>query len=352
MPVTSKPRRFVFTINNYGDDDLARVRRIECQYIVYSLETGSSGTPHIQGYIIYPTPRTRQQVSRNFPRAYIDIARGTTQQNINYVSKGGIQEIFERGVPIEVEETPSQQGKRTDIEKIKEAVEQGKSYHWIIWNVAKNYQAIQLARALINSVGPKEVPVGESEVPAVVWRWGPSGTGKTRFVSLKHKREDIYQCQLAGLGKTQFVQNYVQQPVVLFDDVRKHNIDLTMFLQMIDKYQTLQLPTKGGDNVVWKPRYIYITSFKNPAEWFEDPAVFAQIKRRATLIDMKKYKILLEDIRGENVESKVVVEYNMLTLQKVTIDRKEKLKKVSCMNMYWKKRQLLEQLMDQSEVLD
>ena len=46
-------KSFVFTINNYNESDIQAVRGIPCQRIVAGFEVAESGTPHIQGAIVF-----------------------------------------------------------------------------------------------------------------------------------------------------------------------------------------------------------------------------------------------------------------------------------------------------------
>lgn len=65
-----------------GEDDDQRAR-----FIVYQLEVGESGTPHLQGYVVFKKPMRLSAVRQLIPRAHLDIARGTNEQNIAYCTK-------------------------------------------------------------------------------------------------------------------------------------------------------------------------------------------------------------------------------------------------------------------------
>nr|QKI28982.1 Rep [Forsythia suspensa CRESS virus] len=99
----SRGVRWVFTINNYSDDELSRLERLGrdlggsgLNYLCYGREVGESGTPHLQGYCILSSRRhlagVRSLISE---RGHFEISRGTPQQASDYCKKGG--DFFEFG---------------------------------------------------------------------------------------------------------------------------------------------------------------------------------------------------------------------------------------------------------------
>jgi len=60
---TSRAKHWVFTLNNYTEEEVNALvslgnSGIDCTYLIYGRETGDSGTPHLQGFISFPE-RTR-----------------------------------------------------------------------------------------------------------------------------------------------------------------------------------------------------------------------------------------------------------------------------------------------------
>lgn len=107
-------RGFVFTINNYTDDDIAEVMAAadNCKYLIAGFEVGEKGTPHIQGYMYYEHQQYFTSVRANvFSRAHIEVAKGSSEDNFKYCSKDG--EYWEHG------EMPKQgQVAKAKLEKI------------------------------------------------------------------------------------------------------------------------------------------------------------------------------------------------------------------------------------------
>lgn len=59
-------RDFCFTINNYTPQEIDYVNDITSRYIVYGKEISNSGTPHLQGYILFTNKRSLNGVKKTF----------------------------------------------------------------------------------------------------------------------------------------------------------------------------------------------------------------------------------------------------------------------------------------------
>lgn len=120
MPAINRARgkRWVFTLNNYTEgekqllNDLGDSEHVE--YAVLGYEEGESGTPHIQGFVIFRDRKTFNQAKGLLGgRCHVEIAKGNPKQASDYCKKDGA--FDEHGELPEVT-----QGKRSDFEKLKE----------------------------------------------------------------------------------------------------------------------------------------------------------------------------------------------------------------------------------------
>jgi len=110
-------RRYVFTINNYSDAEVASLDALgastRIQYLIYGREVGENGTPHLQGFVIFSSSIRFTNAKRLIgQRAYLAGAVGTSEQAASYCKKDG--NFKEYG------QVPSNAGKRNDWEAFKE----------------------------------------------------------------------------------------------------------------------------------------------------------------------------------------------------------------------------------------
>lgn len=64
----SPKKHWVFTLNNPGPDDQGGLWLLPYDYAVLGLEVGESGTPHIQGYVIFKTKYRLNQLKVHSPQ--------------------------------------------------------------------------------------------------------------------------------------------------------------------------------------------------------------------------------------------------------------------------------------------
>lgn len=113
-------KNWLFTLNNYDEDDIQKLRDLypqDVSYLVFGRETApSTGTPHLQGFF-QCNQRKRLGGIRNWlPTAHLEIARGSAQENRTYCTKDGEFEEFG-----EIQE----KGRRNDLRSFMAAVVEG-----------------------------------------------------------------------------------------------------------------------------------------------------------------------------------------------------------------------------------
>lgn len=84
--VTLRARNWTFTWNNYTAEDIDTVTQLKYKRIVYQEEKGESGTPHLQGVIIFDNPRSFNSVKKMLPKCHLEIAKNI-HAAINYCKK-------------------------------------------------------------------------------------------------------------------------------------------------------------------------------------------------------------------------------------------------------------------------
>jgi hypothetical protein len=250
----SKAKHWVFTLNNWTQDDVDRLEALhasgDASYIVFGEEVGESGTEHLQGYACFASRKTLAQAKRLIgSRAHLEVMRGTPQQASEYCKKD--ESYHEFG------EIPAGQGSRTDLGDLIGAIRSGKSMRELEDEFPG--ECIRYDRAVLRRVA--EARPFRTEKPYVHVLWGDTGVGKTRYVFDRFDWEDIY---VYSGGK--WFDGYVGQSVALFDDFTGSEFKLGFFLRLLDRYP-MRVEIKGGF-VQWNPSKIFITSNKPVGEWY------------------------------------------------------------------------------------
>lgn len=260
--MSSKKRDYLLTINNYTDDeyDLAvEYGTTKCRYSVIGKEIGPEcKTPHIHFYIYHKNPISFKSVKKLFPRAHVDLCKGSPLDNFKYCSKDG--DFVEFG------EMP-QQGKRSDIDEIRDVVTETGSMKEVVM-VAKSYQAIKVAESIL-----KYCEKPRNWKPSVLWFYGATGTGKSKE-AYEVLGEDCYTCLSTG----RWFDGYDAHENVLIDDMRKDFMKFHELLRLLDRY-AMRIETKGGTRQ-FVAKHIIITSAYHPAHMFETREDINQLLRR------------------------------------------------------------------------
>ena len=88
--VGNKSRAYVFTCNNYTDEDIGYLSSLRFQYLILGKEVApTTGTKHLQGYVHYPEPRTIRAVRKELKKCHVERRLGTIEQAIKYCKKDG-----------------------------------------------------------------------------------------------------------------------------------------------------------------------------------------------------------------------------------------------------------------------
>lgn len=132
-----RKREYCFTLNNWtqAHKDLLNLDNMKALYIVYGEEVGAEGTPHLQGYIYFPTLKSMQQVQDLCPNLHLEVPINK-KQSIAYCMKGEqTKEEWDEhkqkgpnyGLNAKVTELGEKpkQGKRTDLHYFIDSVESG-----------------------------------------------------------------------------------------------------------------------------------------------------------------------------------------------------------------------------------
>ncbi len=244
-----RSRNWFITCNNYSDAELALAIDYACAYKLIAEEVGEEcGTPHFHLYMEHKDAKTFSSIKKKFPRANIQIALGNADQNKEYLTKQKL--ILEQG-------TPKKQGKRTDIETVRDLVAEGANMRSVI-PVAKSIQSVRMAELYL-----KYLERSRDWETKITWFWGPSGTGKSRMAREIFKGRDYYTTMRNG----KWWEGYDGHECVIIDDIREQSYKYEDLLAMLDRYE-FRVECKGGSRQLLA-KEIIITCPKRPQDLFQ-----------------------------------------------------------------------------------
>lgn len=252
-------RNYVFTLNNYTEEEEELIKGLECKYLVYGHEVGEQGTPHLQGYIEFKQGKRVTTLHKTLPRVWFKERAGTAKQAADYCKKS--KDFYEKG---EI----SKQGHRSDLDHVASMVAEGKSLKDIAEEVPATF--IRYNRGIEALKCITTVDRDPNDPPCVMWLWGETGVGKTRAATETFDSYYIKDCN------TKWWNGYEQQTAIIIDDFNG-KWDFENLLRLLDRYP-YQGETKGGHIKINSP-IIIITCSRAPNEIWGGKDL-AQIERR------------------------------------------------------------------------
>jgi len=247
-----------FTLNNPSEDEVLLPQSWDPEdykYLVYQLERGESGTPHLQGYISMEKRITFNVFRTWFPdaRAHIEVAKGTAAQNKTYCTKtqDKIEGPWEFGVMPE-------QGKRSDLLAVKEKLDSGATLKEIsqehFGSFVRYHRSFREYKLL--NTEPRDWPMDVRVL------YGPTGSGKSRHC-LREYPGAYWKSK--NSGQQQFWDGYLGEDTIIIDEFYGW-LAWDYLLRLLDRYP-FSLDTKHG-TVQCSARTIVLTSNKHPKDWY------------------------------------------------------------------------------------
>lgn len=257
-------RSWVFTLNNYTEENVAELKALEAAgkvvYVCFGREVApTTGTPHLQGGAHFKNGKTLAAVKglgSPFASMALFPMKGTWAQTRTYCSKESALEEF--GVC-------PKQGKRSDLAEARSAVEDGLSLGDAIRDGrVTSWQGLRGFASLERALAPPPKRLREMRC---IWLWGGTGLGKTVFAN--HVLESL------GFGEPyhvtsvtdRFWMGYTHQRSCIIDDVGKVTDDSLVALHQILGGGRCRVRVCGGA-VPCHVEACVITSHHAPQELF------------------------------------------------------------------------------------
>lgn len=287
----SRHREYVFTIYNDDTHALSLKLKAKCEAIVeksvlYAIIgeeiCPDTNRPHLQGYIAFKNAKTGSALQKftKGGKHHYQVRAGTSTQARNYCWKGpmkkGTPKPHKDAIWWQTGTLPVGQGKRTDIMKTKESLENGANLRNIIQETSSN-QSIQYALKYLTYFEQKR-----SWKPEVLWFYGRSDTGKTKRA---HEIMDDENTRYVVNETNQWWDGYDGHPDVLLDDIRADFCKFHTLLRILDRYE-MRVEVKGGYRQLLAKRIIITTPF-HPLKLygFRDDEELTQLTRRIDKIE-------------------------------------------------------------------
>lgn len=261
MLSSKRAKRWALTINNCSEFPVCP----DASYAVYGKEIApSTGTPHIQGYVEFPTLKSSKQIHEYFPTCHAEYAKGSGPQNRDYCIKDGdFQEYGVMGNDRQ-REAGSKRGHEVseDWDAARKAAEEGRFEDIpskLYCRYVRNFQFIhgEHQKKLVKDLE------GVEDGQWAIWLYGPTGTGKSRWVK-EHYPGAYYK----NINK--WWDGYQGEDCVCIEDVDPSSCEhqARNFKIWSDRY-SFPAEVKGGVTMV-RPKMIVVTSNYSLDDCFKD----------------------------------------------------------------------------------
>lgn len=252
---------WVYTLNNYTEGDISKLQLLDTSLHRCCKEVAESGTPHLQGAIVFRRGYRLPQLKKLFPNIHWEPSK--TKDAHNYCIKGEIA--------INVDNR--KQGVRTDLEDLYQMVKSKAPSEEILDSFPgaffKYTRGIGEAQRIL-------MPKITSYTPStVIVLTGISGSGKSRLARMIDP--NLYNVSQPTKDGPLWFDGYQANETLLFDDYYGGWCSESQMLKILDAYP-MSVPIKGG----FVPRNwkrIIITSEHTPHRWSHRGATEGMFRR-------------------------------------------------------------------------
>lgn len=273
-----RARNYVFTLNNYTDFHLSwlenKLQRKEITYYVVGKEVASTGTPHLQGFLVLAQQKTFSAIKKWFDcgNPHIEVAM-TTAEAIDYCKKDG--DFVENGRKPLTPAARAKTGAEATKAKWDLVRKQAEAGDWeaidsriYCLHVASLTKVHNMAKLRTNLLDTDEV---------MMWFYGATGTGKSAFARYVYGR-DPSNLYLKGLHK--WWDGYERQDYVLIEEIDPVKAQyLGSYMKIWADRYPFQPECKGGSTKI-RPKTIIVCSNYKIEECFPNPSDHEPLLRR------------------------------------------------------------------------
>lgn len=275
----SHGKNFIIVLNNYTTEEYTHLSNwgvAKCVYFIIGEEVGEEGTPHLQCYFQVGVDIRFSTLKKLFPRAHIESAHGSFQDNYDYIVMGLVNGQPKTGTidpdPL-IWGEPRKKGQRSDLNSLGNDIINGKKVPDIALENPGQYIRYHKGINALATIANK--PKMRPDIK-VIWLTGKTGVGKTLF-AFEHFEDPFIK------DTTRWWDGYDDESndVIVIDDFEGDwELGFRDLLRLFQEYP-FRGWVKGGSTPI-NCQTIIITSDKTPSQCFHnlDYEKFSQIERR------------------------------------------------------------------------
>ena len=256
-------RHWCLTINNPKDDEIPENKK-DIEYLIVGREVGKTGTPHLQCYVVFCTRKSLNQTKQLFPRAHLELMKGTPLQASMYCKKDGKFEEFGK-LPSTAAES-SRKMMREKWDAAYDLAKKGQLEKIEKWMLIPYYHAFKRIQ--------QDNPLDVEDLQSVcgIWIHGKSGAGKSHAARAEYP--SYYDKPL-----NKWWDGYRGQETAIIDDLDEERAPYMghYLKRWADKY-SFPAEHKGNTYQI-RPKKIVVTSQNTIEELFQGN-IGAAIARR------------------------------------------------------------------------
>ncbi len=307
----TQSRKWQITINNPLDKEITHdIIKEQLQNITsliyYCLSDeigGKEKTHHTHLYFVCSSAVRFSTIKNRFPQAHIEVAKGTSSQNRDYVFKEGKWENDKKAgtkIPDTQEEwgelPAERQGARNDLADLYDMIKSGMTNYEIMEESPEHLLVIDKVERVRQIFREEQFKTTFRQLE-VTYIWGDTNTGKTRSIMELYGYENVFRVTSYLYGG---FDSYKGQDVVIFEEFRS-SLKIQDMLCYLDGYP-VELPCRYMNKVACFTK-IFIISNINLTEQYHNIFFENRETWRAFIRRIQKVRVYTDINKFEEYET-------------------------------------------------